>query len=244
MPIETVNQPANAFAFKGSRTKRVDKTDVCVKAGGIAELKGGKHRLKRVYGEGPIRGPGIYRVVGASVPGTELEWDNTGLKDKWQTNGAEAVLRYMGEAGPWTITNVDFLCRHWWNPDTKRWEFWKGWSALRDGVLITFNGGRAIGPWDIGEQGNATKPQTMKKIVVNGMALTHLPRVNRVSKRTPKRSGVGSITFKRCPKIKATFTKGTKGAKGKPPELVKVEPVLDSKGKPVYWPDTIWTPDK
>ena len=145
-------------------------------------------------------------------------------------------MRIMGRAKYAEIVGVHFECRKWKRPDGKL-DYWKGWGAIRDVDYCKFVGGSAVGPWDVGEQENATAPQTVRTLELNGFAMTHLPRISRPkSAKTPGRSGVEKISFAKCPKIKAVYDKSD------PFHLLRVEPVLKN-GKPVFWPDAVWTPD-
>lgn len=207
-PVPTpkkVPNAANAFAHDVLAAANVTISDELITAGGILRAEHGAKSitLNRVAGTGDIHGAGVYRVLLASAPVESFTWDNTGI-DTEIVSGDEAALRVMGGAETVTITNVNFRCRkHDDGDDTgqhtgtpgKKQVFWKQAQQWRDVRKALVQGGRTIGPIDVGEQKNtAATPQRVDELRFVNHQMTTYPTVT-------DRKTIGVVTLTHCEKI-------------------------------------------
>ena len=165
---EKITQPANKIAHSVSDGETFTATDCMIDQGGFFHAVGATCVvLTRVHSTGQPKGEGVYFAICATEPVASFVWDNTGLAHEI-ISGDEAALRIMGGAQCVTIKNVNFRCRKHAVVDKNgktTMEFWKQaqqWRDLRKGLV---QGGRTIGPIDIGEQKNTSPtPQRVDEL--------------------------------------------------------------------------------
>jgi hypothetical protein len=207
---QNTQQADDVFAHHTGTGDVFEATDCVINGGGFLQALGAKSiTLTRVRSTGaPNKGKtGLYFLVCATNPVQNLVWDNNGVMEEI-TNGAEAGLRIMGGAGNITVRHVRFRCRKHQMTDDRGnlrvdahgkpvMDWWKQiqqWRDVRNGLV---QGGRTIGPIDVGRQEDQ-KPgdpvQHVDKLVFVNHQMTHLPHA-----RHPE--SVGVVELHGCEKI-------------------------------------------
>lgn len=257
--IKRITQAPTATAFT-QRANDLSIASTCVTQGGIVLSQGGdKLTLSQVYSEGAPSGGGNYTAIVATGKGREFVWDNTGLVNKWQVNGGEAVLRIMGRAKSAKIIGVDF-CNRLHDPidgGTGRllapipkmnpliqpvapfghsYVWWKQAIQIRDVDSFQF-------------VGSGVDPKTRKVVgPLEGrvVGLIDIGEQKNTS-NTPQFVGPGSFTGYGLTDM-PSFTDMTTVASVTIHDCYKIDwcgnPIKDKKGLVQMWPDKTWTGTK
>jgi hypothetical protein len=198
MVNQKIVQPPNKIAHSAWSGDIFTATDCVIDQGGFVHAVGAKSVvLTRVHSTGQPKGEGVYFAICATEPVENFLWDNTGLVHEI-VSGDEAALRIMGGAVCVVIRNVNFRCCKHACVDAHgktTMQFWKQAQQWRDVRKALVQGGRTIGPIDVGQQKNtALTPQRVDELRFIGHAMTHKPSVT-------DRSTIGIVTMQECPKI-------------------------------------------